>query len=392
MKLNKTLGRVATTFLATAMLASVSAVPAFATPAAMPTSDTDSFSFNAGVQLLDNTPYAPDVDITYTLTGMTELPTEATEKLAKSGIDNAIVTQSSDTKAELDADKNSDKVEFVFNPNTFGAPGIYYYKLSSYAPNVEGLTLDEDDYIVKVYVQNKMVEGVAVDGQYEIYSVTMYKEGTYTKPEDADDAKVGGIDGTGESDYAATYDADVLTLNKKLTGNMANMSDVFGFTITITDPDMVMSDDQATNTYASQVKYTVNGTEAQAPVVFNDGVAIINVPAANGIGNSQSITVSGIPETATVEITEADQGYNPATKDTFSNDYDASWSGAVESDESDKTATVASIADGNNTVTVTNNKTTVNPTGIAMDIAPYALLVVVAAAGCFVFLRKRRED
>ena len=40
----------------------------------------------------------------------------------------------------------------------------------------------------------------------------------------------------------------------------------------------------------------------------------------------------------------------------------------------------------------TNTREAVSPTGLIMDIAPYALLVVVAAAGCFVFLRKRRED
>ena len=392
MKLSKNLGRVATTFLATAMLAGVSAVPAFAAPAAQPTSDTDSFSFTAGVQLSENTPYAPDVDITYALTGMTVLPTEAKEELAKSGIDSAILTDSSDTKAELDGAKTSDEVEFVFNPNAFGAPGIYYYKLSSSAPDVKGLTLVEGDYIVKVYVQNKMQDGVAVNDQYEIYSVTMYKEGTYTNPGDADNDKVGDIDGTGKSDYAATYDADVLTLTKKLTGNMANMNDHFGFTITITDPDMVLDEGTATNTYASQVKYSVNGNEVEAPADFTNGVATINVEANPGIGNGQSIVVSGIPETAKVEITEAAQGYNPVTTTNFNNDYEASWNGATVSEESDKTATVARIADGNNTVTVTNNKTTVNPTGIVMDIAPYALLVVVAAAGCFVFLRKRRED
>ena len=43
-------------------------------------------------------------------------------------------------------------------------------------------------------------------------------------------------------------------------------------------------------------------------------------------------------------------------------------------------------------VTITNYMQTVAPTGLAMDIAPYALLIVVAAAGCFVFLRKRNED
>ena len=40
----------------------------------------------------------------------------------------------------------------------------------------------------------------------------------------------------------------------------------------------------------------------------------------------------------------------------------------------------------------TNNREAVSPTGIVMNVAPYVLLVVVAAAGCFVFLRKRRED
>ena len=50
------------------------------------------------------------------------------------------------------------------------------------------------------------------------------------------------------------------------------------------------------------------------------------------------------------------------------------------------------IATGVNSVTVTNDRDAVSPTGLIMDIAPYVLLVVVAAAGCFVFLRKRRED
>ena len=48
--------------------------------------------------------------------------------------------------------------------------------------------------------------------------------------------------------------------------------------------------------------------------------------------------------------------------------------------------------DANNDVAYTNKLDTVSPTGLAMNIAPYALLVVVAAGACFVFLRKRRED
>ena len=44
------------------------------------------------------------------------------------------------------------------------------------------------------------------------------------------------------------------------------------------------------------------------------------------------------------------------------------------------------------THTITNTRSTTTPTGIVMNVAPYALLVVVAVAGCFVFLRKRNED
>ena len=44
------------------------------------------------------------------------------------------------------------------------------------------------------------------------------------------------------------------------------------------------------------------------------------------------------------------------------------------------------------TVLYENNREAVSPTGIVMNVVPYALLVVIAAAGCFVFLRKRDED
>ncbi len=43
-------------------------------------------------------------------------------------------------------------------------------------------------------------------------------------------------------------------------------------------------------------------------------------------------------------------------------------------------------------VVYTNRRDSVAPTGVIMIVAPYVLMVVIAAAGCFVFLRKRRDD
>ena len=62
--------------------------------------------------------------------------------------------------------------------------------------------------------------------------------------------------------------------------------------------------------------------------------------------------------------------------------------GEVKSGE----ACTVHFTDANVDVSYLNTLNAVSPTGLIMDIAPYALLVVVAAAGCFVFLRKRRED
>lgn len=54
--------------------------------------------------------------------------------------------------------------------------------------------------------------------------------------------------------------------------------------------------------------------------------------------------------------------------------------------------TSSDVQNDNPTHTITNTRSTTTPTGIVMNVAPYALLVVVAVAGCFVFLRKRNED
>lgn len=61
----------------------------------------------------------------------------------------------------------------------------------------------------------------------------------------------------------------------------------------------------------------------------------------------------------------------------------------------DTTMTAASQnmkADETNCIEFNNSRNSSTPTGIVMNVAPYALLVVVAVAGCFVFLRKRNED
>ncbi len=64
----------------------------------------------------------------------------------------------------------------------------------------------------------------------------------------------------------------------------------------------------------------------------------------------------------------------------------------TDSDESTDAGTVSGkvTADGTQE-SITNTKSASTPTGIVTDIAPYALMVVVAVAALVLFLGKRRD-
>ena len=101
-----------------------------------------------------------------------------------------------------------------------------------------------------------------------------------------------------------------------------------------------------------------------------------------------SFTITGIPADADYAVVEnllSSQGYTvTATVDNADQTVQyANGEYSFAQQEMDAT---------NHAVIVTNTKTAVSPTGIVANVAPYALLVVIAAAGCFVFLRKRDED
>ena len=364
MKLSrKNLGRVATTFLATAMLASLTAVPAMAaitTPGGMDFTD-NSVSFDASIDMTGATgagmPYGTWI---FTLGELTSLP-DGHEDSAVLGEVEDVVRSEETATFDAETENYTETVKFDFVENAFDHAGVYYYTVTQTDPEIKGMSADTSTYILKVYVQNVFGEDGALTG-YKIANVTMYNQNVAAP---GNDDKVGGI----ENDYAT----ESLKLTKKITGDAANMGETFSFTITLTDPDLL--------DHATSVTYQVNNGEAQT-VSFVNGIATIT--ANEAITNDGYITITGLPVDTDYNIEETDAAA-----------YLTTWEGAsitTDTDADDTKAVDGVIADGENAVTVTNNKNAVSPTGIAMDIAPYALLVVIAAAGCFVFLRKRNED
>ena len=118
------------------------------------------------------------------------------------------------------------------------------------------------------------------------------------------------------------------------------------------------------------------------PVAFvHDGVEVTN--ATFLLKHGESVTLTNIPVGAIVMIDEENGDYEVTA--TFNGE-----KLKVNKKGEMKTEVVDAEAD---TVIVNNDHTIPVPVGVALDSLPYILiLVVVAAGGVFLFLRKRRNQ
>lgn len=385
MKLNKTIGRVATTLVATAMLASLAAVPAFAeTPTGEGSQNTMTFTKTLTV---NNTTYAPVATFTYSISGTTDKTAvngvtikggvEATKvKINGDGAeDDTAVFTAGETVTGGTITKN---VTLDFSSVDFPEPGIYRYKVtesfaaSSENPDIVNNT-NVDRYIDVTVVNEMSSDGSTPTGKLKISSYAMLdtdavlvcKDNVYTY-----------VDSTGKPvnakmvGFTATYTTYDLTLDKVVKGDMGNKGEEFDFTIQFTGGD-------------ENEKFSYNNT----PYTFDENgqASITGIKLTDA---SNPIQITGLPSDVSytvVENIEQSKGYSTSAT---VNGSEKNVTSAVDK----QTVATQTKSQSTDAVVVTNTKTSVTPTGIVMDIAPYALLVVIAAAGCFVFLRKRRED
>lgn len=133
-----------------------------------------------------------------------------------------------------------------------------------------------------------------------------------------------------------------------------------------------------------------NGTKVTVDDVASSAAVSNAVSVNKSLGDDEFMTITGVPANAVysvVENLENKAGYTV----TYTYDDSEAKNATTGADEY-TTVSNSNMSSANHNVVVINTKTATAPTGIVMNVAPYVLLVVVAAAGCFVFLRKRRED
>lgn len=375
----KSIGRIAASFVATAMLATMAIVPASAAPA---NAEGYEISFAKTIDMTEATgATVPDVSYTYTITagkavdaGVTEDGSKTPE--IKAGEVNDFTSDTVTINFDYDTEATL-KAKFNVVENAYNAPGIYRYVVTETHTANADITFDGESttYYLDVYVTNDTSD--ETNQNLKVTGCVWTKGSAYTPVIKGNNAVYGNGTTdkvTGDTDPYKTYS---LTITKEVEGDMANGNVPYSFEV-----------DFSNLTNGTQL--TVNDTTKTQAATSNATSATFTLTPNEADNNS--VIITGIPSNAAYQVIEklaASEGYT--VKASINNGKEAT---LTNSDNAGYKTVQTTMNKDNNTVVITNCKEAVSPTGIMMDIAPYAVLVVIAAAGCFIFLRKRhaKED
>lgn len=227
---------------------------------------------------------------------------------------------------------------------SYPSAGYYFYKFQETAGDSAGVTYNTDPYYIRVAVAYN-----SVTKALEINNVTMFNNAGQ---------KVQGIDNF--------YSAGKLTVQKIVTGNMANSDDTFNVTVRFTPKE------------GKKLKSKIAGR-----IIDNN---LGNVTITDG-EDEQTATFK-VKAGTTVVFTNIPEGVSYEVEETQANGYDAP-AYKVNTKEGNTGTIVGGKTDE---AIITNNKGIQIDTGVFMNNLPY-LLVLIFAAACgvgFVVSKKRR--
>ena len=264
------------------------------------------------------------------------------------------ITHAWQTSATVDPDNGSasasNSLGFVtlFEGITFSAPGAYNFTLEEVAGSNPNIHYSDVVFNITVYVTWVLDDNGYPTNQLAITSIV------------TNDA-VGEKQANGPTFPNTAAGAANLTVSKHVTGNASNVNDYFAFEVNITDG--------AIGTYA--ISYAGNTYTPANPTVITAGT-----PATIYLKHGESFTILNLPVGATYSVTEASSaGYTTTINGTATQDRHIT----------------GNIAQGGTNVAYVNNKTFTPPTGLFMDILPYALIFGAAVIGAVLFITRRRR-
>ena len=167
-----------------------------------------------------------------------------------------------------------------------------------------------------------------------------------------------------------------LTVTKALAGDWADYTDNFIFTLEITDPD---ADPGRMASVTVQTTSAAGVTSNAEVKPFTNG----KVSFSETIRGGDVIKVTGLPTGAAYTITES--GLDAGK-------YTTAWTLDGETLSNERTLPTQTVGAADTALTVTNTRSSIAPTGLLLDAAPYGAMLALAAGSGLVFFRKRRRE
>lgn len=360
MKANKLLKTLAASTMSLALLAGVAVMPAMAAPATGDgTNPVTSFTITKNLTKEANT-MVPNTTFNFTVSVATPGQNETRNGIPVSnGIEGGITVTSGAAFTPGEALDPSTTVTstatFGVDADSFTTPGVYKYTISEVNGGYDGITYSTNELSLYVYVQN--VEGKPIVAYTELVDPDGGAEGGEVKSDSF----------TNDYDSTSKTELHDLVLYKVISGNSANMNETFKFNVQI--------DGESGEKY-----YVEYGTYGESGFVKGSETVILTsgAPTEITLGHNGAVKVYGLDDNDTYTITEQNANTNGYT--------------LKINDQADGDGVASGTISADGTVKYENKKDATTPTGVIMNVAPYALMVVIAVAGVAVFMRKRVED
>ncbi len=220
------------------------------------------------------------------------------------------------------------------------ADETHYYKISEEIISPSNIIFDDTEYVVKVIVEN---------GEASLDSV-------WTLTGDADNP----LKAYNETALDFTnVNSTSITINKLVTGNMADHNKEFEFKVELSDPDGKLKD--------------------SIYVFENPGNSTLSNETTIYLRHGGTETLEKLPVGATITVAETESDYKVSYKISETK---------VNAREATEIIPVNGLV-----IDFINNKTADIDTGILLDSMPYVLILAAVAAGiAFYFIRKKKED
>lgn len=310
---------------------------------------------------------------------------------------------------------------------TYEAVGDYWYKVTETDNNTAGViygtndsetedTTSANDAHKRVYYIHVQVTNAATKGQY-IRTVTLHKTApdvTSVTTNAAYETWYSNKNTEGQNDKKVAdiqnkYYAGSLNITKKVTGNAGDKNELFQVTVTFKNESKANMNSDIT--YKNFYDVNGNPTTDATSLSWTDTVGTSGTNETKTVSfyvkDGTTVMFDNIPYGVTYTVTEtqpSDDKYthtfaheNADDTVTFDSVSLAADEVTTESTDTSKTAAekwnaakaTGSISDDSDTITITNNKTSVIDIGVMTSDAPYVALLLLIGIVVVVFIRKK---